>query len=375
MKRIVFPVILAVILAGCSMINSQSQEDEGGILITGSVNQPEEGVIVIERLLRDRAEPIDTIVLNDDNTFSHRFTGEPGYYRLNFYNKAAQMVILDQDDIKVTYDGSQVKVEGSRELKQIEDFFQALNNAYREQETSLTRQFNEASRAGDKDKVEALREEYMALQKEKQQLAAQLLRQQPVTLATYQLLSNLDKDTYLDLRDSLAQILNEKYPNRFYIEDLLASIEKTRATAIGQIAPEIALPNPEGEVVPLSSLRGKVVLVDFWAQWCKPCRMENPNVVKAYHKYKDKGFTVYGVSLDRSKDKWLQAIEEDGLTWTHVSDLQYFNSEAARTYGVEAIPFSILLDREGRIIAKNLRGSALDKALAEYFAKEEKGEY
>ncbi len=374
MKRIVFPVILAVILAGCSMSNSQSQEDEGGIVITGSVSQPEAGVIVIERLLRDRAEAIDTIELNDDNTFSHRFAGEPGYYRLNFYNKAAQMVILDQDDIKVTYDGNQVKVEGSRELKQIEDFFQALNNAYREQETSLTRQFNEASRAGDKAKVEALREEYMALQKEKQQLAAHLLRQQPVTLATYQLLSNLDKDTYLDLRDSLAQILNEKYPNRFYIEDLLADIEKTRATAIGQIAPEIALPNPEGDIVPLSSLRGKVVLVDFWAQWCKPCRMENPNVVKAYHKYKDKGFTVYGVSLDRSKDKWLQAIEEDGLTWTHVSDLQYFNSEAARTYGVEAIPFSILLDREGRIIAKNLRGSALDKALAEYFAKEEKGE-
>lgn len=374
MKRIVFPIILAVILAGCSMSNSQSQEDEGGILITGSVSQPEEGVIVIEQLLRDRAEAIDTIELNDDNTFSHRFAGEPGYYRLNFYNKAAQMVILDQDDIKVTYDGSQVKVEGSRELKQIEDFFQTLNNAYREQEASLTRQFNEASRAGDKAKVEALREEYMALQKEKQQLAAHLLRQQPVTLATYQLLSNLDKDTYLDLRDSLAQILNEKYPNRFYIEDLLAGIEKTRATAIGQIAPEIALPNPEGEIVPLSSLRGKVVLVDFWAQWCKPCRMENPNVVKAYHKYKDKGFTVYGVSLDRSKDKWLQAIEEDGLTWTHVSDLQYFNSEAARTYGVEAIPFSILLDREGRIIAKNLRGSALDKALAEYFAREEKGE-
>jgi len=157
-------------LAGCSMSNSQSQEDEGGILITGSVSQPEEGVIVIERLLRDRAEAIDTIELNDDNTFSHRFAGEPGYYRLNFYNKAAQMVILDQDDIKVTYDGSQVNIEGSRELKQIEDFFQALNNAYREQEAAITRQFNEASRAGDKARVEALREEYMSLQKEKQQL-------------------------------------------------------------------------------------------------------------------------------------------------------------------------------------------------------------
>ena len=149
-------------------------------------------------------------------------------------------------------------------------------------------------------------------------------------------------------------------------------MEKARTTAVGVSAPEINLPNPEGEIVTLSSLKGSVVLVDFWAQWCKPCRLENPNVVKAYNMYKDKGFTVYGVSLDRTKEKWLQAIEEDGLTWTHVSDLQYFNSAAAQTYGVQAIPFSILLDREGKIIAKNLRGKALEDALEDFYAAEAK---
>jgi len=106
-------------------------------------------------------------------------------------------------------------------------------------------------------------------------------------------------------------------------------------------------------------------LLDFWAQWCRPCRLENPNIVKAYHKFKDKGFEVYGVSLDRSRDKWLQGIEEDGLVWTHVSDLKYWQSEAAKTYNINAIPASFLLDRDGRIIAKNLRGQSLHQKLEE----------
>jgi peroxiredoxin len=138
-----------------------------------------------------------------------------------------------------------------------------------------------------------------------------------------------------------------------------------KALAIGQLAPEISLPNPDGTVVPLSSLRGKYVLVDFWAKWCGPCRRENPNIVRAYNQYKDKGFTVYGVSLDRSKADWLQGIQEDGLTWTHVSDLKYWQSEAAKTYNITAIPFSLLLDPNGKIIAKNLRGQALDEKLEE----------
>lgn len=137
--------------------------------------------------------------------------------------------------------------------------------------------------------------------------------------------------------------------------------------AQGQDAPEIDLQTPDGKNLKLSDLRGKYVLVDFWASWCKPCRLENPNVVKVYQKYKDKGFEILGVSLDRDRNRWLQAIAADNLTWKHVSDLKYFNSAAAVTYGVQAIPFTVLVDKEGKIIAQNLRGQSLYSKLEEIF--------
>ncbi len=135
--------------------------------------------------------------------------------------------------------------------------------------------------------------------------------------------------------------------------------------AVGQPAPEISLPTPVGETLKLSDLRGKVILIDFWASWCRPCRIENPAVVAAYNKYKDKGFDILGVSLDRDKGQWLSAIEKDGLTWHHVSDLQFWQSEAARAYGVNAIPYTVLVDAKGKVIAERLRGPALDQKLAE----------
>jgi peroxiredoxin len=133
---------------------------------------------------------------------------------------------------------------------------------------------------------------------------------------------------------------------------------------VGELAPDIALPNPDGKIIKLSSLRGKVVLLDFWASWCGPCRYENPTTVAAYEKYKDQGFTVYSVSLDRSKAKWVHAIKADQLTWeNHVSDLQFTNSAVAAQYGIESIPATFLLDANGKIIARDLRGKNLDKAL------------
>lgn len=139
---------------------------------------------------------------------------------------------------------------------------------------------------------------------------------------------------------------------------------------VGDQAPEMAFPNPNGDVVKLSDLRGKVVLIDFWASWCGPCRMENPNVVRIYNEYKDKkytagkGFEIYSVSLDQAKDRWVQAIEKDGLAWSsHVSDLRGWRAQGAALYGVNAIPMTFLLDGNGKVIAKGLRGAQLEAAL------------
>ena len=148
-------------------------------------------------------------------------------------------------------------------------------------------------------------------------------------------------------------------------------LPKLKAVALGAMAPEFAEADTAGKMVSLSSFRGKYVLIDFWASWCGPCRQENPNVVKAFNQYKGKNFTILGVSLDRpnAKEAWLKAIHKDGLNWTQVSDLQFWKSKTADIYGVRAIPQNFLLDPNGKIIGKNLRGDDLNDKLAEIFSK------
>jgi peroxiredoxin len=153
------------------------------------------------------------------------------------------------------------------------------------------------------------------------------------------------------------------------VGQLVAGVNAQKVNASGNsgaVAAEISLPNPAGEIIKLSSTRGSVVLLDFWAAWCSPCRRENPNLVKAYDKYHRKGFEIFQVSLDKTREAWLKGIEDDKLgRWIHVSDLKYWNSVVVPLYRIESIPASFLLDREGKIIATNLRGEALEKKLAE----------
>jgi peroxiredoxin len=169
------------------------------------------------------------------------------------------------------------------------------------------------------------------------------------------------EDLLKSVYDTLTPAVKKSYFGT-KLEELISSMSKT---SIGVMAPDFTQNDPAGQPVSLSSLRGQYVLVDFWASWCAPCRQENPNVVNAYNAYKDKGFTIIGVSLDQDKAAWEKAILDDKLTWTHVSDLKYFENAVAKTYGIRSIPASFLLDKEGRIIAKDLRGDALAIKLAE----------
>ena len=173
-----------------------------------------------------------------------------------------------------------------------------------------------------------------------------------------------------ELHSDIIDALYAKYPNHQLVKEKYTMMHSpANATAIGALAPELAFENPDGKILKLSDLRGKYVLIDFWASWCGPCRKENPNVVRLYQQYHEKGFEVFSVSLDKDKNSWIKAIEKDNLLWpNHVSDLKYWSSQGAKIYGVSSIPSTFLIDKDGRIIGKNLRGSELANKLESLFA-------
>jgi len=184
-------------------------------------------------------------------------------------------------------------------------------------------------------------------------------------VAPYVVFSNFENNPDVHQLDSAYKGMDSAIQASYYGKKVKGMRDDAIRTAIGNPATDFTLPDPQGKPVSLSSYKGKYTLVDFWASWCGPCRGENPNVVKAYRKYHAKGFAILGVSLDTQKESWEQAIKKDKLTWTQVSDLKGWESSAAALYGVKAIPMNFLLDKEGKIVGKGLRGEELEKKLAE----------
>lgn len=179
----------------------------------------------------------------------------------------------------------------------------------------------------------------------------------------------LNQQTSMELLVKLETTLSKQYPENKYVQDFKALMSDLQKLPPGSEAPEINLSSPEGEKIALSSLRGKVVLIDFWASWCGPCRRENPNIVRLFQKYKDRGFMIYGVSLDENVDSWKAAIQKDGITWPQVSELKKWESKVVKDYSIEAIPYSVLIDQNGKIIAKGLKSEELDLKLMELLGK------
>lgn len=376
LKLKAFSLLLFALCLSCATNGKDEQPETGAWYVTihGKVGYPEAGGQITVTEMRDGGWQ-DTIRLKSDHTYAKKIKlTEPGYYQLNFYNKQKLNVILDKSDLEVNVDGNSqqgfFEVKGSPDMDLIRQVQEVQGRINADPEvTRLNDEYAVASKNKNEAKVRELQYRYQQIVKKYyDQVAAMMVEKSP-SLAVINLLQSnvLDKDKYYETYVQVAQKLKKAWPGYSHAADFIAYVDKLKLTAIGQPAPEIALPNPDGKVVALSSMRGRYVLVDFWAKWCGPCRQENPNVVRAYQKYKDKGFTVFGVSLDRNREDWLQAIKEDNLTWTHVSDLKYWQSEAAKTYNITGIPFSVLLDPNGVIIGKNLRGAALEQKLEEIF--------
>ena len=238
---------------------------------------------------------------------------------------------------------------------------------FESQKAALNQKYNEIQSSPKRDSLATIIIDQFHANDSLQKVALKIeMEKHPASLAWIFFQDKLDMANDFDIIDKTDAATFKAYPENAFVQQHHQMVEVERKTAIGSPAPEISLMDPEGNIRKLSSLKGKVVLIDFWASWCGPCRKENPNVVAMYGKYKDKGFDIYSVSLDKDKESWLKAIAKDNLTWpNHVSDLKYWKSDGAAAYGVTAIPFTVLVDKKGKIVAKKLRGEELENKVQE----------
>jgi peroxiredoxin len=363
----IYAFLLVAVFFGC---NSQKQEFDGTVSISGEIQNAPEGKVVLLQIADDRSEEVVSLDLSSGGKFEYELTLEgPGFYELNLMDKTIVRLALYAEDVKITYDFSDeesLQISGSKDSQHLQEI-EKLSLSYQESINELNNAYFEAMSKRDQNTIMSIQDMAINLENTHSEKVKSAIDKMDGSFAAMAALPMLNPKNDFQYLDGLITKLDERYPNTKLIQAVKVQLDDMRMLSIGQIAPEIALPNPNEELTKLSDLRGKYVLIDFWAAWCRPCREENPNVVRLYNEYKDKGFEVFGVSLDRTKEAWVKAIADDNLTWSHVSDLKYFNSEAAALYKINAIPATYLLDPEGKIIAKDLRGKSLEDKLKEIF--------
>ncbi len=354
MKKIIY-LFLAALIAGCS--------SEPKFVVKGNIRDSDSMTFLLQK--REAG-----VFVNLDSAISKKgifkMTGAVEYpemvqlvavedqKRLPFYLENSEITITGKLDS--LYDA---KVAGSKTQDEYQAFMDS-NKPLSEKYSNLYTEYQAARQANNVEKVAQLEKEAEAIQNEMTQLEKDFVKNNPSSYVAPSILKSLSYDMEAVEIEAAINAMDTNVAKMPVVKDLMALARVMKAVAVGQKAPDFTLNDADGNPVSLSSKIGsKLLLIDFWAAWCNPCRQGNPNVVKIYKEFSKKGFDIFGVSLDREKEDWIKAIADDKLTWTHVSDLQFWNNAAAKQYAVNAIPANFLLDETGTIIARNLRGEDL----------------
>lgn len=354
MKKIVWTLSIFVLVA-CS---NKDQFVLNGVLTNNDQ--------IKKVFLYEGGEIVDSAFLNDDNKFRFRRTAPiPQFYNLKVGENNYFFVLSNGEEVSfkanVKDPSGNYEVSGSETSNKIKEFSE-INARYSIISREIEGEFQMRLKK-EPSKEKEIRDELFVKYKDnldkfsKEVLA--FANRNVDNLAGFYAISSLDPSEYETEMMAYAAAIKDKFSKNAAVREFVTHMAELKPLTVGQKAPDFELMDTRGKTVKLSDFRGKYILVDFWASWCVPCREENPNIVKQFNIYKDKNFTILGVSLDNNQAAWLKAIKDDRLTWTHVSDLQAWNSKAAELYKVSSIPASFLLDPEGVIVAKNLRGQKL----------------
>lgn len=385
MKRIVFILSPVVLLLSCKDGGSGKKLE-----VSGTINNSPVKMIYLEEIPMTTMERIlvDSSEISKDGKYKLKTeTGEARVYNIRLSQSNYPLAAIINDATKISVDAVFSKentqfpesydVKGSLASSEMKEFMTGFNGKLQLIIADF-KIYDSLSRTGGADSsMQALRSNALKTAEEIKTLTLDALKKSSnpalsmFILGYYQSTANYQGSGLTGLTNAevieIVEAASAKFPDHQGLISIKSTLNASSKGWIGQQAPEIVLPDPNGKEVKLSSYRGKYVLVDFWASWCRPCREENPNVVNAYNKYKNKNFTILGVSLDQpgGKEAWMKAVMQDKLTWTQVSDLKFWNSVVVPMYKIEGIPYNVLIDPEGKIIAESLRGSDLERKLEE----------
>lgn len=373
LRLINFIIAVAVLLA--SACSDSTSTANANFELSGKLGNAHGDTLILERMSTDGLKGVDTVALDENGEFKMSLEiPEIGFYRLKTSDRNFATFIFEPGQkVNITGDaadlGNTYTVEGSEDSKLFWEVNKASAESYRKRD-SLQKIFQAFVNLTKMDSLRIdsmsneLEKPYTELVNQHNQYLKDFIEKHSSSFAALAAIQQLQPDEFMDTYFKLDDGLFAKYPNSSYIKAFHDGVANSRKLAVGTLAPEILMNTPAEKPLALSSLKGKVVLIDFWASWCGPCRAENPNVVAAYNKYKSKGFDIYSVSLDKDMEKWKGAIREDGLIWpSHVCDFKFWQSPVVALYNFNAIPTNVLIDKEGKILAKNLRGEELEEKL------------